>query len=148
MEFNYQQPGQPAGLLTLPTPTTPGLTPTQYGNLMLHPSGYYIDNGMAYEPIKSKKGALTPYTSKLTNAMNYGGYAFKPFTKSADGIFEGKLSMAGNLPEATYRPYPNAMLGFLANPSDVLAQAQQAGVPSYGAGRFAGILGGMPTTSA
>ena len=148
MEFNYLQPGTSAGLLTMPTPTTPGLTPTQYGNLMLHPSGYYIDNGNAYEPIKTKKGAFTPYTSKLTNAINYGGYAFKPFTKSADGIFEGKLSVAGNLPDATYRPYPSAMLGFLANPSDVLAQAQQAGVPSYGAGRFAGILGGTPTTSA
>ena len=82
MEFNYQQTGQPAGLLTLPTPAAPGLTPTQYGNLMLHPSGYYIDNGNAYEPIKTKTGALTPYTSKVRNAMNYGGYAFKPFTKS------------------------------------------------------------------
>ena len=73
MEFNYQQPGQQAGLLTLPTPTTPGLTPTQYGNLMLHPSGYYIDNGNAYEPITNKTGGLTPYTSKVKNAMNLKG---------------------------------------------------------------------------
>jgi hypothetical protein len=115
---------------------------------MLHPSGYYIDNGKAYEAIKTRKGAFKPYSKNIVDAMNYGGYAFKPFTDSADGIFKGRLSMAANLPEATYRPYPSAMLGFLDNPSDVLAQAQQAGVPSYGAGRFAGILGGMPTTSA
>ena len=76
-------------------------------------------------------------------SIKIGNQYFKPFTGNAEGIINGNLSMVSLLnQQPTYQPQPMADLfsSLNSNLNSSLPQQEMLSSPSYGAGRFTGLL--------
>jgi len=86
--------------------------------------------------------------SPVANSVKIGNQYFKPFTGNAEGIINGNLSMVSmlnNQPISQPQALPNLFPSLNAN----LSQPQLiTSSPSYGAGRFTGLLNSPITTNA
>jgi hypothetical protein len=155
-----------------PARTNPYLTSSQYEGMQLHtPSGYYYQGGNIYEPYTPPKRSnllggllygLSPMGSQFsqfgmprsnkTNTDNkdiitIGNQSFKPFTGNAPGIVNGNLSMVSMLnQQPMYQPQPLPNL-FTSLNSNLSQPQQMLSAPSYGAGRFIGLLNSPITTN-
>jgi len=79
----------------------------------------------------------------VANSVKIGNQYFKPFTGNAEGIINGNLSMVSLLnQQPTYQPKPMEDLfpSLNANLNSALPQQAMLSSPSYGAGRFTGLL--------
>jgi hypothetical protein len=161
LPLNFSAPtGQVQNTYTAPTRTNSSLTPSQYQGMQLHtPSGLYYQGGTMYEPFTPTppqpqavnfygsplySQPLNPFDYNRTppepdNSIKVGEQYFRPFTGNAQGVVNGNLSMVGMLgSQPTYQPQgiPNSLLNFLPPPS----MSQTGSQPSFGAGRFLGLL--------
>jgi hypothetical protein len=79
----------------------------------------------------------------VENSVKIGNQYFKPFTGNAQGIINGDLSMVSMLnKQPTYQPKPMEDLfpSLNSNLNSALPQQAMLSSPSYGAGRFTGLL--------
>jgi hypothetical protein len=79
----------------------------------------------------------------VANSVKIGNQYFKPFTGNAQGIINGDLSMVSMLnKQPTYQPQalPNLFPSLNSNLNSALPQQGMLSSPSYGAGRFTGLL--------
>jgi hypothetical protein len=79
----------------------------------------------------------------VANSVKIGNQYFKPFTGNAEGIINGNLSMVSLLnQQPTYQPQPMEDLfpSLNSNLNSSLPQQEMLSSPSYGAGRFTGLL--------
>ena len=79
----------------------------------------------------------------VENSIKIGNQYFKPFTGNAKGIIDGNLSMVSLLnKQPTYQPKPMEDLfpSLNSNLNSALPQQAMLSSPSYGAGRFTGLL--------
>jgi hypothetical protein len=162
--------GQVQNTYAAPARTNPYLTPSQYEGMQLHtPSGLYYQGGTMYEPYTPKRamsgidrllginnnmnnnwynplGIFNNNSSRggqVENSIKIGNQYFKPFTGNAEGIINGNLSMVSLLnQQPTYQPQPMADLfpSLNSNLNFALPQQEMLSSPSYGAGRFTGLL--------
>jgi hypothetical protein len=80
---------------------------------------------------------------QVEKPIKIGNQYFKPFTGNAEGIINGNLSMVSLLnQQPTYQPSPMEDLfpSLNSNLNSVLSQQAMVSSPSYGAGRFTGLL--------
>ena len=80
---------------------------------------------------------------EVEKSIKIGNQYFKPFTGNAEGIINGNLSMVSLLnQQPTYQPQPMADLfpSLNSNLNSALPQQTMLSSPSYGAGRFTGLL--------
>jgi hypothetical protein len=165
LPLNFSAPtGQVQNTYAAPTRTNPYLTSSQYEGMQLHtPSGLFYQGGTMYQPYTPKRPTYNPYNllgwgqfgnvdymnnnlsrrSKVENSIKIGNQYFKPFTGNAEGIINGNLSMVSLLnQQPTYQPQPMADLfpSLNANLNSALPQQAMLSSPSYGAGRFTGLL--------
>jgi hypothetical protein len=80
---------------------------------------------------------------EVEKSIKIGNQYFKPFTGNAEGIINGNLSMVSMLnQQPTYQPKPMEDLfpSLNANLNSALPQQAMLSSPSYGAGRFTGLL--------
>lgn len=175
LPLNFSAPtAQVQNTYAAPARTNPYLTPSQYEGMQLHtPSGLYYQGGNVYEPYTvgtkyagsrgmspfgmSPFGGFTSFgyggkrqtvPDVKEGSVQIGSQYFKPFTGNAQGITNGNLSMVSMLnKQPTYQPQalPNLFSSLNAN----LSQPQLiTSAPSYGAGRFTGLLNSPITTNA
>lgn len=118
-----------------------GLTLDPKTNMYYQPSsGQFYQTGVA-----STRQATNPHMQAIlgirnkrsSNALNYGGYTFNPFTGSMDGITSGLFSPIGRYQQETRQIAPpvgilNSLFGNIDFSG--LSQAGQG----YGASRFLG----------
>lgn len=164
LPLNFSAPtGQVQNTYAAPARTNPYLTPSQYEGMQLHtPSGLFYQGGTMYQPYTP-----APYNPYAISPLAWGSFAspneisksssrgtveksikignqyFKPFTGNAEGIINGNLSMVSLLnQQPTYQPQPMADLfpSLNANLNSALPQQEMLSSPSYGAGRFTGLL--------
>ena len=163
MPLNFSAPtGQVQNTYTAPARTNPYLTSSQYEGMQLHtPSGLFYQGGNVYEPYTPKSSGLLgrlffgPFGMARSNntstankdIIKVGNQSFKPFTGNAPGIVNGNLSMVSMLnQQPMYQPQPMQNLFPSLNAS--LSQLQpMLSSPSYGAGRFTGLLNSPITTN-
>jgi hypothetical protein len=164
LPLNFSAPtAQVQNTYAAPARTNPYLTPSQYEGMQLHtPSGLYYQGGNVYEPYtvgtKYVGGGMSPFSRY--NSFGYGGIGqavpdikkgsiqignqyFKPFTGNAQGIINGNLSMVSMLnKQPTYQPQAlsNLFPSLNSNLNSALPQQGMLSSPSYGAGRFTGLL--------
>ena len=174
--LNFAPPtGQVQNTYAAPTRTNQYLTSSKYDGMQLHtPSGLYYQGGTVYEPYTPPTqsgfpgllGALfygmSPLQSQFSpfgmpvannknaekeNIIKVGDQSFKAFTGSAPGIVNGNLSMVSMLnKQPTYQP--QVMQDLFPSLNANLSQPQSMlSSPSYGAGRFLGLLGSPITTN-
>jgi hypothetical protein len=164
LPLNFSAPtGQVQNTYAAPARTNPYLTPSQYEGMQLHtPSGYYYQGGTMYQPYTPapyNPYAISPLAwgsfaspneinksssgGPVANSVKIGSQYFKPFTGNAEGIINGNLSMVSLLnQQPTYQPKPMADLfpSLNSNLNSALPQQAMLSSPSYGAGRFTGLL--------
>ena len=165
MPLNFAPPtGQVQNTYVAPTRTNRYLTPSQYEGMQLHtPSGMYYQGGNVYEPytVGTKYvggggmgmfGGYNPFgyggrgqavPDVKEGSVQIGSQYFKPFTGNAQGIINGNLSMVSMLnQQPTYQPQalPNLFPSLNSNLNSALPQQAMLSSPSYGAGRFTGLL--------
>jgi hypothetical protein len=162
--------GQVQNTYAAPARTNPYLTPSQYEGMQLHtPSGLFYQGGTMYKPYTPAPVRYNPY-NPLGNSMNnnwftgnssnqfnnnvssggpvensikIGNQYFKPFKGNAQGVIDGNLSMVSLLnQQPTYQPQalPNLFPSLNSNLNSALPQQAMLSSPSYGAGRFTGLL--------
>jgi hypothetical protein len=115
--------------------------------------GYSPFGGSRYQPYNPLGFGMGSYATGLSGNSSGGGAAtksikigdqyFKPFTGDAEGIINGNLSMVSLLnQQPTYQPKPMEDLfpSLNANLNSALPQQAMLSSPSYGAGRFTGLL--------
>jgi hypothetical protein len=164
LPLNFSAPtGQVQNTYAAPAQTNRYLTPSQYEGMQLHtPSGLYYQGGTMYKPYTP-----APYNPYAISPLAWGSFAspneisksssggtveksikignqyFKPFTGNAEGIINGNLSMVSLLnQQPTYQPQPMEDLfpSLNSNLNSSLPQQEMLSSPSYGAGRFTGLL--------
>ena len=159
MILNFSPPtGQVQNTYAAPTRTNRYLTPSQYEGMQLHtPSGLFYQGGNVYQPYTPEPVTYNPYGYTFSGGMNnnsprggpvensvkIGSQYFKPFTGNAEGIVNGNLSMVSLLnQQPTYQPQalPNLFPSLNSNLNSALPQQGMLSSPSYGAGRFTGLL--------
>lgn len=161
LPLNFSAPtGQVQNTYATPRRTNPYLTSSQYNNMQLHtPSGYYYQSGKFYEPYTPKPvtygydplgffGVMNINNNiarggPVENSVKIDSQYFKPFTGNAQGIINGDLSMVSMLnKQPTYQPQalPNLFPSLNSNLNSALPQQGMLSSPSYGAGRFTGLL--------
>ncbi len=167
MILNFSPPtAQVQNTYAAPARTNQYLTPSQYEGMQLHtPSGLFYQGGNVYEPYTAPQPSRSlgrffsgysqfgmPRTSRTSNdnkdIIKIGNQSFRPFTGNAPGIIDGNLSMVsmlGSQPTYQPQPLPNLFTSLNAN----LSQPQLiTSAPSYGAGRFTGLLNSPIITNA
>ena len=85
----------------------------------------------------------SPSGGPVANSVKIGSQYFKPFTGNAQGIINGNLSMVSMLnKQPTYQPQAlsNLFPSLNSNLNSALPQQAMLSSPSYGAGRFTGLL--------
>jgi hypothetical protein len=162
--------GQVQNTYAAPVRTNRYLTPSQYEGMQLHtPSGLFYQGGNVYQPYTPAPVTYNPYNlfnwnrgfsfgnqssnnssggsgvsgGPVANSVKIGSQYFKPFTGNAEGIINGNLSMVSLLnQQPTYQPKPMEDLfpSLNANLNSALPQQAMLSSPSYGAGRFTGLL--------
>ena len=168
LPLNFSAPtGQVQNTYAAPTRTNRYLTPSQYEGMQLHtPSGLFYQGGTMYQPYTPAPVTYNPYNllawggntnwmtgnqsnnnlsrgGEVENSVKIGNQYFKPFTGNAQGIINGNLSMVSLLnQQPTYQPKPMEDLfpSLNANLNSALPQQAMLSSPSYGAGRFTGLL--------
>ena len=168
LPLNFSAPtGQVQNTYAAPARTNRYLTPSQYEGMQLHtPSGYYYQGGTMYQPytpapvtynpsggfggwnntIGGGEGwgmSNSPSGGPVKDSVKIGSQYFKPFTGNAQGIINGNLSMVSMLnQQPTYQPQalPNLFPSLNSNLNSALPQQAMLSSPSYGAGRFTGLL--------
>ena len=170
LPLNFSAPtGQVQNTYAAPARTNPYLTPSQYEGMQLHtPSGLFYQGGTMYQPYTPKRVTYNPYSyntfsgvmnnnwlagnqsnnnlssgGKVEKSIKIGNQYFKPFTGNAEGIINGNLSMVSLLnQQPTYQPKPMEDLfpSLNLNLNSALPQQEMLSSPSYGAGRFTGLL--------
>ena len=166
LPLNFAPPtGQVQNTYAAPARTNPYLTSSQYEGMQLHtPSGLFYQGGNVYEPYTAPQSSrsfnrffsgFSPFGMPRSNnsstenkdIIKVGNQSFKPFTGNALGIVNGNLSMASMLnQQPMYQPQPMQNLFPSLNAS--LSQLQpMLSSPSYGAGRFTGLLNSPITTN-
>jgi hypothetical protein len=168
LPLNFAPPtGQVQNTYAAPARTNPYLTPSQYEGMQLHtPSGLFYQSGNVYQPYtpaRRRSGGSSPFGGSsggmssffgglgrnssrggpVANSIQIGNQYFKPFTGNAEGIINGNLSMVSLLnQQPTYQPQelPNLFPSFNSNLNSALPQQTMLSSPSYGAGRFTGLL--------
>ena len=169
LPLNFSAPtGQVQNTYAAPARTNPYLTPSQYEGMQLHtPSGYYYYQGgtmyQPYTPAPYNPYAISPLAwgnwnntignggnssnvssgGPVASSVKIGNQYFKPFTGNAEGIINGNLSMVSLLnQQPTYQPKPMEDLfpSLNSNLNSALPQQAMLSLPSYGAGRFTGLL--------
>jgi hypothetical protein len=159
LPLNFSAPtGQVQNTYAAPARTNPYLTPSQYESMQLHtPSGYYYQGGKMYQPYTPAPvtysynpfgfmGSMNNNSrigGPVENSVKIGNQYFKPFTGNAQGIINGDLSMVSMLnKQPTYQPKPMEDLfpSLNSNLNSALPQQAMLSSPSYGAGRFTGLL--------
>jgi hypothetical protein len=170
LPLNFSAPtGQVQNTYAAPTRTNRYLTPSQYEGMQLHtPSGLFYQGGNVYEPYTpapynpyaisplawgnwnntiGRDGGWgmsnSPRGGEVEKSIKIGNQYFKPFTGNAEGIINGNLSMVSLLnQQPTYQPKPMEDLfpSLNANLNSALPQQAMLSSPSYGAGRFTGLL--------
>lgn len=163
MILNFSPPtAQVQNTYAAPTRTNPYLTSSQYEGMQLHtPSGLFYQGGKVYEPYTPKSSGLLgrlffgqfgmPRTSRTStdnkDIVRIGNQSFRPFTGNAPGIIDGNLSMVSMLnQQPMYQPQP--MQNLFPSLNANLSQLQpMLSSPSYGAGRFTGLLNSPITTN-
>jgi hypothetical protein len=156
LPLNFSAPtGQVQNTYAAPTRTNPYLTSSQYEGMQLHtPSGLYYQGGTVYEPYTPPPpvqrnwmfGMYNPLTfgreqnsKELDKIIKIGNQSFKPFTGNAKGIVDGNLSMVSMLNQKPmYQPQP--LPNLFTNLNSALTQPTMLSAPSFGAGRFIGLL--------
>jgi hypothetical protein len=131
--------------------------------MQLHtPSGYYYQGGKMYQPYTPAPVRYSPISplawgnfaspneisksssgGPVANSVKIGSQYFKPFTGNAQGIINGNLSMVSMLnKQPTYQPQAlsNLFPSLNSNLNSALPQQGMLSSPSYGAGRFTGLL--------
>ena len=176
MILNFSPPtGQVQNTYAAPVKTNQYLTPSQYAGMQLHtPSGLFYQGGTMYKPYTPKPVTYSPYNpfnwsgsfsyrnptnqfnsnvssgGPVENSIKIGNQYFKPFKGNAQGIIDGNLSMVSMLnKQPTYQPQalPNLFPSLNSNLNSALPQQAMLSSPSYGAGRFLGLLGSPITTN-
>jgi len=134
------------------------------------PSGLFYQGGTMYQPYTPAPVTYNPFAGfggnnwssgynplgipnstnissssggPVANSVKIGNQYFKPFTGNAEGIINGNLSMVSLLnQQPTYQPQPMADLfpSLNSNLNSALPQQAMLSSPSYGAGRFTGLL--------
>lgn len=164
MILNFSPPtAQVQNTYAAPTRTNPYLTSSQYEGMQLHtPSGLFYQGGKVYEPYTAPQSSRSlgrffsspfgrPITSRTSTAnqdiVRIGNQSFRPFTGNAPGIIDGNLSMVSMLnQQPMYQPQP--MQNLFPSLNANLSQLQpMLSSPSYGAGRFTGLLNSPITTN-
>ena len=164
LPLNFSAPtGQVQNTYAAPAQTNRYLTPSQYEGMQLHtPSGLFYQGGTMYQPYTPapyNPYAISPLAwgsfaspneinksssgGPVASSVKIGNQYFKPFTGNAEGIINGNLSMVSLLnQQPTYQPKPMEDLFPSLNSNLNFALPQQAMLssPSYGAGRFTGLL--------
>jgi hypothetical protein len=164
LPLNFSAPtGQVQNTYAAPAQTNRYLTPSQYQGMQLHtPSGYYYQGGKMYQPYTPAPVRYSPISplawgnfaspneigksssgGPVANSVKIGSQYFKPFTGNAQGIINGNLSMVSMLnKQPTYQPQalPNLFSSLNSNLNSALPQQAMLSSPSYGAGRFTGLL--------
>jgi hypothetical protein len=117
-----------------------GSSPLGFGGSMYQPSsapfGGFGSSLFGFGNSSSRGGPVA-------NSVKIGNQYFKPFTGNAEGIINGNLSMVSLLnQQPTYQPKPMEDLfpSFNSNLNSALPQQTMLSSPSYGAGRFTGLL--------
>ncbi len=149
-QYEGMQLHTPSGLFyqggTMYQPYTPargrfgGSSPLGFGGSMYQPSsapfGGFGSSLFGFGNSSSRGGPVA-------NSVKIGNQYFKPFTGNAEGIINGNLSMVSLLnQQPTYQPKPMEDLfpSLNANLNSALPQQAMLSSPSYGAGRFTGLL--------
>ena len=161
MILNFSPPtAQVQNTYTAPTRTNPYLTSSQYEGMQLHtPSGLFYQGGTMYQPYTPAPVTYNPFSwwgnmnnnsprgGPVENSIQIGNQYFKPFTGNAQGIVDGNLSMVSMLnQQPMYQPQP--MQNLFPSLNANLSQLQpMLSSPSYGAGRFTGLLNSPITTN-
>lgn len=163
MILNFSPPtAQVQNTYAAPTRTNPYLTSSQYEGMQLHtPSGLFYQGGKVYEPYTAPQSSRSfgrffssqfgmPRTSRTSanqDIVRIGNQSFRPFTGNAPGIIDGNLSMVSMLnQQPMYQPQP--MQNLFPSLNANLSQLQpMLSSPSYGAGRFTGLLNSPITTN-
>lgn len=164
MILNFSPPtAQVQNTYAAPTRTNPYLTSSQYEGMQLHtPSGLFYQGGKVYEPYTAPQSSRSlgrffsspfgrPITSRTSTGnqdiVRIGNQSFRPFTGNAPGIIDGNLSMVSMLnQQPMYQPQP--MQNLFPSLNANLSQLQpMLSSPSYGAGRFTGLLNSPITTN-
>lgn len=163
MILNFSPPtAQVQNTYAAPTRTNPYLTSSQYEGMQLHtPSGLFYQGGKVYEPYTAPQSSrsfgrffsspfgrpITSRTSANQDIVRIGNQSFRPFTGNAPGIIDGNLSMVSMLnQQPMYQPQP--MQNLFPSLNANLSQLQpMLSSPSYGAGRFTGLLNSPITTN-
>ena len=159
LPLNFSAPtGQVQNTYAAPARTNPYLTPSQYEGMQLHtPSGLFYQGGNVYQPYTPEPVTYnynpfgwwgnmnnnSPRGGPVENSVKIGSQYFKPFTGNAEGIINGNLSMVSLLnQQPTYQPKPMEDLfpSLNSNLNSALPQQPMLSSPSYGAGRFTGLL--------
>jgi len=159
LPLNFSAPtGQVQNTYAAPARTNPYLAPSQYEGMQLHtPSGLFYQGGTMYQPYTPAPvtyrydplGFMGGMNNRLTSggpvekSIQIGNQYFKPFTGNAQGIINGNLSMVSMLnKQPTYQPQalPNLFPSLNSNLNSALPQQAMLSSPSYGAGRFTGLL--------
>jgi hypothetical protein len=157
LPLNFSAPtGQVQNTYAAPARTNRYLTPSQYEGMQLHtPSNMYYQGGTMYQPYTPEPVTYNPFGfmggmnnpssrgGPVENSVKIGSQYFKPFTGNAEGIINGNLSMVSLLnQQPTYQPKPMQDLfpSLNANLNSALPQQAMLSSPSYGAGRFTGLL--------
>jgi hypothetical protein len=162
LPLNFSAPtGQVQNTYAAPRRTNPYLTSSQYEGMQLHtPSGLFYQGGNVYQPYTPApvtygfggydplgfRGGMNNNVSSggpVENSVKIGNQYFKPFTGNAEGIINGNLSMVSLLnQQPTYQPQPMADLfpSLNSNLNSALPQQAMLSSPSYGVGRFTGLL--------
>jgi len=155
LPLNFSAPtGQVQNTYAVPTRTNPYLTSSQYEGMQLHtPSGLFYQGGKVYEPYTPQpvQRSFNPFgfggfnnRSRSTggpveNSVKINDQYFRPFTGNAPGIVDGNLSMVSMLnQQPMYQPQP--LPNLFANLNSALTQPTMLSAPSFGAGRFTGLL--------
>jgi len=162
LPLNFSAPtGQVQNTYAAPARTNPYLTPSQYEGMQLHtPSGLYYQGGNVYQPYTPApvtygfgrydplgfRGGMNNNIASggpVANSIQIGNQYFKPFTGNAQGIINGNLSMVSMLnkqPTSQPQALPNLFPSLNLNLNSALPQQAMLSSPSYGAGRFTGLL--------
>lgn len=123
------------------TPPRPTYNPFGFGGYS--PFNEYSRNQSSPFNGYSPFGTLNQTPEETLKIIKIGDKSFRQFTGDAQGIIDGNLSMVSLLnQQPTYQPKPMEDLfpSLNSNLNSALPQQQMLSSPSYGAGRFTGLL--------
>ncbi len=144
-QYEGMQLHTPSGLFyqggTVYQPYTPAPVTYRYDPLGFM-GGMNNNWSSGYNPLGIPNNNLSR-GGEVEKSIKIGNQYFKPFTGNAEGIINGNLSMVSLLnQQPTYQPKPMEDLfpSLNANLNSALPQQAMLSSPSYGAGRFTGLL--------